>query len=316
MFAVSLFLTYYLQETLRFSPVMTGVAFLPMVASIVTASTTVPATLLPRIGPKPLVFVGLLLGSGALFWLSQIDSTSTYGSSVVGPLILMGLGLGTAMSTSINTATLGVDPGDAGVASASVNTMQQVGGSVGTALLSSIAGTAAASYLAANPGQPGVAAEATIHSYTAAFLAASVLFLVGAVVAGAIVRPGRPHAARPVVSTEDAVESTPVDAPADTTGTHPTVVTGAPAVEGVVRDDADAPLALAVLTLVTNAGRQADRTVTDDDGRYRLTADRPGAFLLVTAARGHHPVAAHVLLTEGTTVRRDVSAAGDVRARA
>ena len=71
MFAVSLFLTYYLQESLHFSPVLTGVAFLPMVASIVTASTTVPATLLPRIGPKPLIFVGLLLGSGALFWLSQ-----------------------------------------------------------------------------------------------------------------------------------------------------------------------------------------------------------------------------------------------------
>ena len=142
------------------------------------------------------------------------------------------------------------------------------------------------------------------------------LFLVGAVVAGAIVRPGRPHAARPVVSTDDAVRTTPAVAAGESTGTAPTPVTTAPGVEGVVRDDADAPLALAVLTLVTNAGLQADRTVTDDDGRYRLTADRPGAFLLLTVAPGHHPVAEHVLLSERTTVRRDVSAGSDLRARA
>jgi EmrB/QacA subfamily drug resistance transporter len=318
MFAVSLFLTYYLQESLHFSPVLTGVAFLPMVAAIVTASTTVPATLLPRVGPKPLIFAGLLVGAGALFWLSQIDSASTYASGVVGPLILMGLGLGTAMSTSINTATLGVDPGDAGVASASVNTMQQVGGSVGTALLSSIAGTAAAAYLAANPGQPGVAAEATVHSYTAAFLAASVLFLVGAVVAGAIVRPGRPHAARPVVSTTGTPDDVAAQGAEETAGTDRALggATSAPGIEGVVRDDLDSPLSLAVLTLVTSAGAQADRTVTDDDGRYRLSADRPGAYLLLTVAPGHRPVAEHVLLHEDAVLRRDLTVGIDLRARA
>jgi hypothetical protein len=274
--------------------VLTGVAFLPMVASIVTASTTVPATLLPRVGPKPLIFAGLLVGAGALFWLSRIDSASTYASGVVGPLILMGLGLGTAMSTSINTATLGVDPGDAGVASASVNTMQQVGGSVGTALLSSIAGTAAAASLAA---KPGATAEATVHSYTAAFLAASLLFGIGAIVAGSIVRRGRPHAARPVTST----------------GSTPPARSG---IEGVVHDDGDAPLALAVLTLVDSAGGQAGRTVTDDDGRYQLSTDRPGTFLLLTVAPGHHPVAVHVVIDENTTVRRDLSAGSAVGARA
>jgi len=196
MFAVSLFLTYYMQRNLGFSPVITGVAFLPMVASIVTASTTVPTLLLPRVGPKPLIFGGLLAGGIALFALSRIDTTSTYLGGVVGPLVLMGLGLGTAMSTSINTATLGVRAGDAGVASATVNTMQQVGGSVGTALLSSVAGTAAASFLTDNATSPSPAAAAAVHSYSSAFLAASALFVVGAVVAGAIVPAGRPRTTR------------------------------------------------------------------------------------------------------------------------
>jgi hypothetical protein len=227
----------------------------------------------------------------------------------------MGLGLGPAMSTSINTATLGVDPDDAGVASASVNTMQQVGGSVGTALLSSIAGTAATAYLVANPGRPGVAAEATIHSYTAAFLAASGLFLLGALVAGSIVRAGRPHAARSVVSSDAA--PAPVDREGGTivSGAAPESVVAVPGVAGVVHDDADSPLALAVLTLVDSGGAQADRTVTDDDGRYRLTSDHAGRFLLVTVARGHRPVATHVVLDEGSTLRRDLTAGAGVDAR-
>ncbi len=313
MFAVSLFLTYYLQESLHFSPVLTGVAFLPMVASIVTASTTVPATLLPRVGPKPLIFAGMLAGAGALFWLSHLDVTSTYASGVVGPLILMGLGLGTAMSTSINTATLGVDPADAGVASASVNTMQQVGGSVGTALLSSVAGTAAAAYLATAPTRPGIAAEATIHSYTAAFLAASGLFLLGALVAGSIVRAGRPHATRTVTPDGPATPAAAGDE--GTAAIDPASAATSSRLVGVVHDRDDSPVALAVLTLVDSGGGEADRTVTDDDGRYRLTTDRAGRYLLVTVARGHEPVARHVVLDEGTTVRRDLTAGAGVDAR-
>ena len=313
MFAVSLFLTYYLQESLHFSPVLTGVAFLPMVASIVTASTTVPATLLPRVGPKPLIFAGMLAGAGALFWLSHLDVTSTYAGGVVGPLILMGLGLGTAMSTSINTATLGVDPADAGVASASVNTMQQVGGSVGTALLSSVAGTAAAAYLATTPAHPGIAAEATIHSYTAAFLAASGLFLLGALVAGSIVRGGRPQGTRAVTSGGPVTPAAADDE--GTTAADPASAATSSALVGVVHDRDDSPVALAVLTLVDSGGGQADRTVTDDDGRYRLTTDHAGRFLLVTVARGHEPVARHVVLDEGTTVRRDLTTGAGVDAR-
>lgn len=192
MFAVTLFLAYVLQQELGFSPVLTGVAMLPMVASIMTASTSIPTMLLPRIGPKPLIFVGLLLGAGALFWFSLLPPGATYVGDVLGPLIVMGLGAGTAMSTSINTATLGVESRDAGVASATVNTMQQVGGSVGTALLSSIAGTITAAALAVGGTSPRTAALA---GYDRAFLVAAIIFAVGAVVCSSIVPVGRPHAA-------------------------------------------------------------------------------------------------------------------------
>ncbi|GAA4878212.1 MFS transporter [Actinomycetospora straminea] len=111
MFAVTLFLAYTLQQVFGFSPLVTGVAFLPMVASIVTAANTVPSYLLPRTGPKPLVVLGMLLGAGGLFWFSFLTPTSGYASHVLGPLVMIGLGTGTAMSTSINTATYGVDPG-------------------------------------------------------------------------------------------------------------------------------------------------------------------------------------------------------------
>ena len=118
MFGVTLFLAYVMQQVFGFSPLMTGVAFLPMVACIVLAANTVPALLLPRTGPKPLVVVGMLLGAGGLFWFSFLTPESGYAAHVLGPLLMIGLGMGTAMSTSINTATYGVEPGDAGVASA------------------------------------------------------------------------------------------------------------------------------------------------------------------------------------------------------
>ena len=196
MFGVTLFLAYVMQQVFGFSPLMTGVAFLPMVACIVLAANTVPALLLPRTGPKPLVVVGMLLGAGGLFWFSFLTPESGYAAHVLGPLLMIGLGMGTAMSTSINTATYGVEPGDAGVASASVNTMQQVGGSVGTALLSSIAGTAAAGFV----GPPLAAA---LHGYTTAFTVAAGIFVVGAVVVGFLIPAGR-TTARSAVTTRTA----------------------------------------------------------------------------------------------------------------
>jgi EmrB/QacA subfamily drug resistance transporter len=312
MFGVTLFLAYVLQQDLGFSPVMTGVAMLPMVAAIMSASTTMPALLLPRVGPKPLIITGLLLGSGALFWFSFLAPGSSYAAHVLGPLILMGLGMGTAMSTSINTATLGVAPQDAGVASASVNTMQQVGGSVGTALLSSIAGTVTAAALAVAGTSP---AAATLTGYDRAFVVASIIFLVGAVVCGSLVPAGRPHATpAPAVrelprggSAEDswggpeavgepAPAPAPVAARAGAGGLVGRVLDGSGAsASAAASASASARTVAATVTLIdATDGGQVGRARTDEDGSYALPVPRPGDYLLVCSAPGRRPVAERV----------------------
>jgi EmrB/QacA subfamily drug resistance transporter len=190
LFGVFLFLTYYLQKTLLYSPVTTGLAFLPMVAMIIVSSTTSNAVLLPRFGPKPLVPVGMLLAALGMVILAQLGVHSTYAGHILPALLVTGLGLGLIFAPSINTATLGVSEADAGVASATVNSCQQVGGSVGTAFLNTIATTAVTSYLAGKALTPLVAAQAAVHGYTVAFWWAAGIFALGAIVAGTLLRPG------------------------------------------------------------------------------------------------------------------------------
>ncbi|WP_370970776.1 MFS transporter [Amycolatopsis sp. cg9] len=192
MFAIFLFLTFYVQQNLKFTPIESGVGFLPMVATLMLSATTATAVLLPRFGPRPLVPTGMAIAAVGLFWLSGIGLDSTYTSGVLGPLLVMGFGIGLAMAPSMSVATFGVEAHDAGVASAAVNTMQQVGGSIGTALLSTLAGNAATAYLAGKVPTPQLAAEASIESYTTAFTWAAVIFAVGAVLSGLLLRPGVP----------------------------------------------------------------------------------------------------------------------------
>ena len=184
-FGIFLFLTYYLQEIKNYSPVTSGLAFLPMIACILLSSNTSSIVLLPRVGPRNLIVTGMVLGGGAMIYLTQLNVTSSYGASVVPALVAMGLGFGMIFSPAINTATAGVDRRDSGVASALVNTMQQVGGSIGTAALSTVALTATASYLTAHHTGPATLAAATaaVHGYTVAFWVSAALFGVGAVVA-------------------------------------------------------------------------------------------------------------------------------------
>lgn len=187
-FGVFLFLTYFLQQNLGFSPIQAGLAFLPMPVTIVASSIVSQTRILPRVGPRPPIVAGMLLGVAGMLFLSQLDTGSDYASGVLPGLVILGVGFGMIFSTAINTATLGVIPEDAGVASALVNTCQQVGGAAGTALLSSIAATATVNYLAANGGGKGAAA---IHGYTVAFDVSAGIFLVGAILAGLMLRGGR-----------------------------------------------------------------------------------------------------------------------------
>ncbi|WIX87872.1 MFS transporter [Amycolatopsis sp. DG1A-15b] len=192
MFAIFLFLTFYVQQNLQFTPIQSGLGFLPMVATLMLSATTATAVLLPRFGPRPLVPTGMAVAAAGLFWLSGIGLDSTYASGVLGPLLVMGLGIGLAMAPAMSVATFGVEAHDAGVASAAVNTMQQVGGSIGTALLSTLAGNAAAAYIAGKTPTPQLAAEASIESYTTAFTWAAVIYVAGAVLSGLLLRPGVP----------------------------------------------------------------------------------------------------------------------------
>src|SRR6202044_2344215 len=189
-FGIFLFLTYYLQEVKGYSPVTSGLAFLPMIACILLSSNLSSIVLLPRVGPRGLIVTGMLLGGGAMAYLTQLTVTASYATSVVPALVAMGLGFGMIFSPAINTATAGVSRQDSGVASALVNTMQQVGGSVGTAALSTVALTATASYLAAHHAGPLAPATAAVHGYSVAFTVSATLIAVGALVA-ALLLPSR-----------------------------------------------------------------------------------------------------------------------------
>src|SRR6202041_662671 len=182
-FGIFLFLTYYLQDVKGYSPVTSGLAFLPMIACILLSSNLSSIVLLPRVGPRALITTGMLLGGGAMAYLTQLTVTSSYAVSVVPALAVMGLGFGMIFSPAINTATAGVARRDSGVASALVNTMQQVGGSIGTAALSTVALTATAGYLTAHHAGRLAPAIASVHGYDLAFTISASLFVVGAIVA-------------------------------------------------------------------------------------------------------------------------------------
>jgi EmrB/QacA subfamily drug resistance transporter len=189
LFAIFLFLTYYLQQNLRYSPVVTGVAFLPMIAALIVASTTSSGVLLARVGPRILVPAGLLIAAGGLVILAaQLGPRTTYAATVLPALVVIGAGLGLVFGCGINTATYGADRADAGVASAMVNTCQQVGGSIGTALLNTIAASALASYLASHGHSPAALPGAAVHSYVVAFWVSAAIFA-GAAVVCALVLP-------------------------------------------------------------------------------------------------------------------------------
>ena len=199
-FGVFLFLTFYLQATKGLSALETGLAFLPMNVAVVLTATLVNTKILARTGPRPLVPFGMALATLGMVLLTRIGVDTAYASHVLPSLILIGLGFGLIVAPSFATATLGVPRRDSGVASAMVNTSQQVGGSIGTALLSTLAVSATADYIATN----GPGAQAAVEGYVTAFWWAAAIFAVGAIVTGALlrsdVRPAGHGAPEPVAA--------------------------------------------------------------------------------------------------------------------
>jgi EmrB/QacA subfamily drug resistance transporter len=194
-FGIFLFLTYYLQTILGFSPVKTGLAFLPLVGALVLVAQISNGWLLTKVGPKRVVPSGMLFAALALFGLHRLGLHSSYGTSLLPSLIAVGVGLGLSVAPSFSTATLGVEPRDAAVASATVSTAQQVGGSIGTALLNTLAGSASAAYLSAallsgRVASPVLERAAEVRGFTAAFFWSGVIFVIGAIVTGCVLPRG------------------------------------------------------------------------------------------------------------------------------
>ena len=194
LFAETLFLTYYLQDDLGFSPFQAGLAFLPQTIGAVAASL-LSGVLLRRLPGRVLIPAGMAVVSIGLFLLGRIETFDGYVPVVLPGVVLIGSGLGLAISVAVNLGVDGVRNEDAGVASAAVNAVQQIGGSIGPALFNTIAGSVLAGYLASRPpGGDGVLAEAAVRSYSASFDIAAAVML-GAVVISAGLLGLRPRRA-------------------------------------------------------------------------------------------------------------------------
>jgi EmrB/QacA subfamily drug resistance transporter len=192
MFGVFLFLTYYLQSILGYSPIRTGLAFLPMSGGVIIAATIGGSLLLPRLGRKLLVALGMAAAAGGMVLLTQIGVGSTYITHVAPGLVLLGLGIGVVFSAAFSGGTVGVKEEDSGVASATVNTAQQVGGSFGTALLSTLYASAASGYIGDHGTSHAVAAAAQVHGYTTAFWYSAAILGAGSIISALLFRPGTP----------------------------------------------------------------------------------------------------------------------------
>lgn len=197
MFAMFLFLTFYLQVVLGYSPLKSGFAFLPFSGGIIVAAGMV-SQLLPRVGPRPLMLVGLTMATGAMVYLTQITPTTSYATHVLPAMVVMSLGIAGVFIPASSTALVGVGGHDAGIASAVLNTSQQIGGALGLGLLNTLYAGAVTSYMTDNrlapvEGRFGLQppADALTHGYTVSFFWGAVLLLVGLVVAALMINARR-----------------------------------------------------------------------------------------------------------------------------
>ena len=208
LFGVFLFLTYYLQGIKGYSALRTGFAFLPMSVTLIVASVAIAARLLTKVPPRMLLVPGMAFAAGGMAWMTQITVGGSYATQVLPAEILIGLGFGLTFMPVFAVATSGVAPQDAGVTSATLNTAQQVGGSIGTALLNTIAVSATATYVASHhlpsaaaalnpasaktlsPAQMLGEAQAQVHGYVIATWAAVGFLVLAGIIGGFLINTG------------------------------------------------------------------------------------------------------------------------------
>jgi EmrB/QacA subfamily drug resistance transporter len=190
MFGVFFFLTQFLQKVMGFSPLRAGVAFLPLTAALFGMSRTAPR-LMPRLGAKPLMIIGMLPAIVSLAWLSRVSPATGYWSGVFGPMMLLGIGMGLVFVPLTTASLAGVAPADSGAASSMVNVMQQVGGALGLAVLVAVFGTASRN--AQQHPLPGLTAAAQgqhilAHGMATAFGLAAIFDVASLLVIVALIR--------------------------------------------------------------------------------------------------------------------------------
>ncbi|HEX3790606.1 MAG TPA: MFS transporter [Pseudonocardiaceae bacterium] len=186
--AIGMFLlvTYYLQGVLGYSPLITGVAFLPFVGGAIVGANVVSNIALSRFGPRLVAPVGMVAAAVGVEWLARLGVHTGYGLGVAPGLALIGLGVSSVLTTAFSLGPAGTAPADTGVASALVNSGNQIGGSLGAALLNTIAANATVSYLSMHPTTP---AAASVHGDGVAFTVLAGILVVGAMLTGAVHRP-------------------------------------------------------------------------------------------------------------------------------
>ena len=203
LFSMFLFLGLYLQVILGYSPLKSGFAFLPFTAGIIVFAG-IASQLLPKVGPKPLMIPGLIASSLGLLFLARITPDTSYVSHVLPALLIMSSGIALVFIPLTSTSLHNVGNHDTGVASAMVNTSQQIGGSLGTALLNTVAATATATYATANSSLgENVQAFAMTHGFTVAFKFSAALLFIGAIVLFFFINIGKDA----VVETEDVISN-------------------------------------------------------------------------------------------------------------
>jgi len=192
MFGAFLFLTYYLQVVLRYSPLQAGLAFLPLTLASQAGSWGIAAVLMPRVPARWIMAPGALTAAGGMLILTQIQVDSGFVTHVLPAEILLGIGIACVMAPAFNVGTRGVDPRQAGVAAATVNAATQIGASLGTAILNAIAASATAAYLAGFRPSPAIVNQALVHGYAVATAWAAGVLVLGAVSTAVLIDAGRP----------------------------------------------------------------------------------------------------------------------------
>ena len=180
-------LTYYFQGVLHYSALKSGFAFVPFSLGIITGATAA-SRLLPRFGPRALLTGGLLMAVGGLALFSTLDVHSAYVSVVLPAEVIVSLGMGLSFVAMSSTALIGVGEQDAGVASALVNATQQTGGTMGAALINTIATSATVSYIAAHGTSPEALTAGAIHGYTTAFTFSAIVLALAATAAFTLIK--------------------------------------------------------------------------------------------------------------------------------